>query len=234
MTTQPSTPAPTDEPVASSAVPRLLRASTDADKELRRAAVLAAAAEVFAANGYHLTTIKDVARRAGVSYGLVYRYFDDKESLFHALLDERTAQLRRHIGDAMDAVAPPGTEVGGATVFRAAVRATFEFFETNRELVRLLFWDSMMLGHQFDRHVAASYEGFINDIAQVVAAAQADGEVVEAPPRMVAVAVAAQISQLALRRLETADGLTAADAADVVVRLLLEGLLPRREPSFPH
>jgi hypothetical protein len=108
------------------------------------------------------------------------------------------------------------------------VRATFEFFEADRDLVKLLFRDSLVLGERFDRHLGAIYEGFIGDIEETICAAQSSGRVIDAPARMVAYSVAALIGQLALRRLSTDDGVPAAEVADFVVTLLVDGLRPRR------
>jgi AcrR family transcriptional regulator len=54
----------------------------------RRAQIIAAAVELFARQGYYRTTILDVARKAGISSGLVYQYVSDKDDvLLLALLD---------------------------------------------------------------------------------------------------------------------------------------------------
>lgn len=201
------------------------RAVTEEAKARRREVILAAAKPVFAKNGYHATTIGDVAKAARISYGSVYWYFESKEALFHALMDAEEQALRDHIAAAADAA---GTGASGVDVFRASVRATFEFFEADRDLVKLLFRDSLVLGEHFDRHLAAIYEGFIGDIEQTIVAAQASGRMIEAPARMVAFSVAALIGQLALRRLSTDDGIPAPVVADFVVTLLLDGLRPRR------
>src|SRR6266568_1851658 len=55
-------------------------------REKRRAAILAAALEEFAARGFAATRLDDVARRAGVAKGTIYLYFRDKESLFQELV----------------------------------------------------------------------------------------------------------------------------------------------------
>ncbi len=204
---------------------RLRRAVGDDAKEQRRAALLAAAKGVFAAKGFHATTIGDVAKAAGVSYGSVYWYFDSKDALFHALMDDQELALRSHI----DGVLTDLGAADGEAVFRASVRATFEFFEQDRDVVRLLFRDAVVLGKRFDRHLAGIYEGFIGDIEQTIAVAQTAGQVVEAPARMIAFSVAALISQLAVRRLTTDDGVPASVVADFVVTLLLDGLRPRKE-----
>jgi AcrR family transcriptional regulator len=52
----------------------------------RRQAILDAALEEFAANGFAATRLDDVARRADVAKGTIYLYFRDKESLFQELV----------------------------------------------------------------------------------------------------------------------------------------------------
>jgi AcrR family transcriptional regulator len=52
----------------------------------RREAILAAALDEFAAQGFAATRLDDVARRAGVAKGTIYLYFKDKEALFQELV----------------------------------------------------------------------------------------------------------------------------------------------------
>jgi AcrR family transcriptional regulator len=52
------------------------------DKETRRLEVLEAATRVFAARGYHLARMEDVAAELGISKGLLYASFATKEDLF--------------------------------------------------------------------------------------------------------------------------------------------------------
>ena len=57
-------------------------------KEARPAELTAAALEVFVEKGFAATKLADVARRAGVTKGTVYLYFDSKEALFKAVVRE--------------------------------------------------------------------------------------------------------------------------------------------------
>ncbi len=52
----------------------------------RRAAILDAALDVFAENGFAAARLDDVAQKAGVAKGTLYLYFPDKEALFEELL----------------------------------------------------------------------------------------------------------------------------------------------------
>ena len=58
-------------------------------KDARPAELIEAAFLEFAANGYDGARLDDVAMRAGVVKGTIYRYFDDKEALFLAVVQSR-------------------------------------------------------------------------------------------------------------------------------------------------
>jgi AcrR family transcriptional regulator len=55
-------------------------------KEDRPAEITAAAMQAFAEKGYDATRVEEVAKRAGVSKGLLYLYFKTKEELFKAVV----------------------------------------------------------------------------------------------------------------------------------------------------
>jgi len=57
--------------------------------EARPEEILSAAIEVFGEVGFARAKLDDVARKAGVSKGTLYLYFDSKEELFRRLVQER-------------------------------------------------------------------------------------------------------------------------------------------------
>lgn len=52
----------------------------------RREQILRAATKLFSEQGYYLTTIQDIAREAGISVGLIYQYFRDKDDVLFLTL----------------------------------------------------------------------------------------------------------------------------------------------------
>ncbi len=207
---------------------RQRRAVSDEDKSRRRDEIMAAAKNVFAGKGFHAATIADIAKQAGLAYGSVYWYFDSKDELFHALMAVEEAALRAHVTAALDVPAEGGGDEAPLRAFlQATVRATLEFFEADKAAVKLLLRDPYALGGRLEEHFGGIYERFIADIEAFIASAQERGEVVAVPPRMVACALAALVGQLAHRRLSTDDDVTAAEVADFVVSLVLDGLRPR-------
>ena len=69
-----------------------LRARSDQAKADRRLHILGCAAAVCAASGYDELTVADVAERAGVAKGTVFRYFPTKEDLGRALAGQHLAR----------------------------------------------------------------------------------------------------------------------------------------------
>jgi len=56
--------------------------------------ILKAALELFAKEGYHATSTSKVAKYAGVSEGLIFRHFGNKEGLLQAILDEGERRIK--------------------------------------------------------------------------------------------------------------------------------------------
>lgn len=105
------------------------RADREAD---RRRVILRAAVEVFSRKGYHGCRIQDVAKEAGVAYGLVYHYFKNKDELlesvfasgWHGFLGRVQAEILRdqHI----------------AARTRAIVHVAFEAYRRDPRAVKVL------------------------------------------------------------------------------------------------
>lgn len=56
--------------------------------------ILEAAAQLFGERGYEQTTTHQIAAKAGVSVGALYRYFDSKQAIIHELYVQQTTGLR--------------------------------------------------------------------------------------------------------------------------------------------
>jgi AcrR family transcriptional regulator len=71
--------------------------------EERPGEICAAALHVFAEKGFAAARLEEIARRAGVSKGTLYLYFEDKADLFRAVVQETVApnieKIRATVGD---------------------------------------------------------------------------------------------------------------------------------------
>jgi hypothetical protein len=119
------------------------------------------------------------------------------------------------------------TESGASFGYaEAPFRATFEFFDADKASAKLLFRDAFGQDKRFDKQLGGIYERWIDDIESLVVPAQKRGDMVAAPPRLVAFTLSALIGDIVHRRTVTDDGVSAAEAADFVVSLVMKGLRP--------
>jgi AcrR family transcriptional regulator len=100
----------------------------------RRDAILAAALDEFAAQGFAATRLDDVARRAGVAKGTIYLHFRDKEALFQELVRSVLGTFVGTLEVALKADLP--VRVVAEHVIEMFVR---EVYETRRkDVIRLI------------------------------------------------------------------------------------------------
>jgi len=93
-----------------------------ADAVRNRVSVLTAATDVFAEFGLE-ARMEDIARRAGVGVGTVYRHFPTKEALLGELLAEKWRTLRDTVQDALDNEPDPWQAFSGALTRNAEIMA---------------------------------------------------------------------------------------------------------------
>lgn len=109
----------TTPPVGSPAAPRGSRLPRPA----RRRQLLAAAQQVFAAQGYHAAAMDDIAERAGVSKPVLYQHFPSKLELYLALLDVHAEALVARVRQALASTTDNHLRV------TASVQAYFDFVD---------------------------------------------------------------------------------------------------------
>jgi AcrR family transcriptional regulator len=59
----------------------------------RRCQILDAALVCFAKRGFHQTSMHDISAEAGISVGLIYRYFENKEAVISAMADRHKREI---------------------------------------------------------------------------------------------------------------------------------------------
>ena len=75
--------------------------------EERRAQILRAAVKLFSDKGYYTTTIAQIAREAGVSTGLIYQYFGDKDDVLLLSLKLVLETYEREIPPRLEGIEHP-------------------------------------------------------------------------------------------------------------------------------
>ncbi|WP_104118186.1 TetR/AcrR family transcriptional regulator [Arthrobacter sp. B1805] len=124
-------------------------------KASRRAALLDAAAQLFADRGYNGVSIEDLGAAAGVSGPAVYRHFTGKPSVLSALLTGVSEDLL--VGGrsvAADASSPEDA-------LRALIRFQVEFALNNADVIRVQDRDLASLPHDDERTVRSLQRSYV-------------------------------------------------------------------------
>ena len=129
--------------------------------------LMTAAVDAFAARGYHGTSTRDIADRAGLSPAGVYVHFASKEELFYRITLVGHQQTLR---SARAAAAAPGPDAGPAERLRAVVAAQTVFEARHHTTARVIEYDLPCLspGHFTEvnalrRRITAVVRGVLAD-----------------------------------------------------------------------
>jgi AcrR family transcriptional regulator len=124
-------------------------------KASRRAALLDAAAQLFADRGYNGVSIEDLGAAAGVSGPAVYRHFTGKPSVLSALLTGVSEDLLGG-GRTVAAEAPSPEEA-----LRGLIRFQVEFALNNADVIRVQDRDLGSLPHDDQRAVRSLQRSYV-------------------------------------------------------------------------
>jgi TetR/AcrR family transcriptional regulator len=109
---------------------------TRLSQDERKDRIIQAAARAFARTGFRGTRTRDIAREAGVSEGLVFKYFPDKKSLQKAILEYRLRQSGPLVSEDVAALAP---REALRTIAAAILRRTSQ----DPDFMRILFFSAL-------------------------------------------------------------------------------------------
>ena len=137
----------------------------------KRRVILDAAVRVFARQGFHTCRVSDIADEAGVAYGLVYHYFSSKEEILDTLFLERWDVMLAAIAEADASQRSPREKLDAIAAF------IIDSYRHDPELMKVIIVEVTRAANTFGRtHLAKIREAY-EQIAAIVARAQADGHV---------------------------------------------------------
>jgi AcrR family transcriptional regulator len=151
----------------------------------RRQQLIDAAAGVFARKGYRAASISDVIARAGVARGTFYLYFDSKEQVFLAIVDDFCGRAKRMLD------APETTvrldEHHGQAMLKRLFRRWLELFAAHRDAAAVVLREAPAIDPRFEASLTRLRNLALSHLAGRVRRVQAAGLVNGSPsPELVA------------------------------------------------
>ena len=211
-------PAPTVDPAAA-ASPWSGRRRQTRDHDVKREAVIRAAARAFDARGYHHTSLDDIAAGLGVTKPTVYYYVENKEQLLFECFLAGLHPIREAFREA-ERAGGSGRERLNAVIRGYALAIASEYG-----------W-CMVRAHDQDlrpgmrRQINALKSEIDQGIRSLLQAGMADGSIEPCDPKIAAFALAGALNRIA-HWYRADEPMTAADVADAFITVFENGFLPR-------
>jgi AcrR family transcriptional regulator len=183
-----------------------------------RGALIAAARELFARNGYAGVGTEEIVRAAGVTRGALYHHFGGKEALLEAVYEQIEVEFLQRIGALVgpqEETNPLGALADGAEAFIEASR--------DPEVYRIVLLDApAVLGWERWREIGWRYAMGMTEA--ILGAAVAAGQIPEQPLRPLAYVLMGALDEAALYVARAEDPEAARAEVAPIVRRLIDGL----------
>ena len=129
----------------------------------RRQQLLDAAAWTFARKGYRAASISDIIDRAGVARGTFYLYFDSKEQVFLAILEDFHERIERMLAEPEAPVRL--AEHHGRAMLQRSFRRWLELFAAHRDVAAVILKEATAIDPRFEAGVARLRQLALNHFA---------------------------------------------------------------------
>jgi len=142
---------------------RLPLCRKERERLARQQDILTAARELFLRQGYHETTLEEIARHAEFGKGTIYNYFDSKEDLFLAIFDQLIGEL--------DTIARTTLSEGeGEGRQRLAVYAgtMVHYSRDNAKLIALVMHQIHQISQEKRKPFLAHYAAVMQKVWQII------------------------------------------------------------------
>ncbi|MCD6290786.1 MAG: TetR/AcrR family transcriptional regulator [Anaerolineae bacterium] len=129
--------------------------------------ILQAATVCFARQGYHRTTMDDIAHESGVSKGSLYWHFKSKKHLFLTIMDEWMQSITQVLQDVMQK-----DEMTWAEKLRWAAEAIAADIASQQEFISIAasFWAEMQRDDEVKERMLRIYQDMKKTLAQIIIA----------------------------------------------------------------
>ena len=139
-----------------------MKEQAPAGRRDRREDILAASLHLFSEKGFHGTSMRDIAREADITEGLIYHYFAGKRDLFRAIIDEHSfLPLLRTLPEL-------AAQLDLRALLIVLARGFFDVLRENKELTRLLLQEVQVFPEEKEAFFSDFVRESIEKLGQVL------------------------------------------------------------------
>jgi TetR/AcrR family transcriptional regulator len=196
------------------------------EKLRQRQEMLASALDLFSQKGYHNVSMYEIAQKAEFATGTLYKFFQNKEDIYKALLLELSDEFEDSITRAIE---QPQDEV---EKLRCYVRAKTEVFRRNLPFIRLFLAESrgasFNLKAGLDDELRQRYYRVLENLASIFASGIKNQRFKNiADPYYLAVALASVMDAFLLLWLDAPERHSFPEDPEAILDIFFRGLIDR-------
>jgi len=197
----------------------------------RTDSIVKAAAQLFASQGYHATTTREIARLADVSENTLFRYFDHKEDIFWLALQSCTAEFKDR-KDHLEIASQSGTP---ELALKQLIQAIVEVANNQMGTMRLIAVAFLELGTKAGEFFDENLSPLITDIRRYLESAMNSGQFRKLDTTILTAAILSTIiihPRLSILDNDSGGKLpNAPDLASTYTKFWLDVLSPNKHPA---
>ncbi|WP_040948516.1 TetR/AcrR family transcriptional regulator [Gorillibacterium massiliense] len=201
----------------------------------KQSMILRSAVEVFAEKGYAAASTNEIAKRAGVAEGTIFRHYKSKQELLFSIIGPMMVKFVAPFAiKGFEKVLDP--PYGSFDQFlKSMVANRLEFCKKNRRVIRILLQEIPFqheLREQFFDHVART---ILDKMTAIVRHFQEKGEILQAPPYTVLRFIASSLIGFLITHMLffEYDGEGEKEEADRIINFILYGVSAENRPKSP-
>ena len=131
--------------------------------------ILDAAVNVFADQGFHNSTIAQIAREAGVADGTIYLYFKNKQDILFQFFTYKTRLVFDHFKEVVD------KKDNAIEKLRCLIRVHFEEFQRDRKMAEVYRMETRQSHRIMENQIKEMTKMYLDLIAAIVEQGQEEG-----------------------------------------------------------
>ncbi len=193
------------------------------EKLMQREEIFNAALELFSEKGYHNVSMHEIAKRSEFAIGTLYKFFENKEKLYKALMMKKAETFHNTMMKVLD-----GSD-DIITLIKKLISVKAQLFADNLQELRLYFAEtrgaSFNIKSGLDRDIRKMYQEFIMHLASVLKTGVQENIFRDIDPYHMAVALDGLANSFLFCWLENPDRYKSDTNVSIITDLFLNGVL---------
>jgi len=146
-------------------VPKMEIQSSVKDKELietRRKEIVNAAVDLFVRKGFHRTTIREIAKKFGMSVGTLYEYIRTKEDILILVCDYINTAVRVRVSPSVEIT------LDSTKSLKNAIEIYYRIMDELQDYIIFLYQETKSLSHENRKYIFQSEEDMTNIFVEIL------------------------------------------------------------------